>query len=471
MSIALIIINVVIPSLGMIAGLSVSFTVPMSFTLLLWQIFAHPFTFHKTDIYYYWTKLLYIIWCLCNCFWQVVVIGFIFVIISTLVSPPEIIVEFFVAFTLLIIFALILWHLKNFKFSKIILIFTLWCLCSCFWMTNPVQSLKLFLQVFSLIFISLIINKNIDHLKIYIPKINISIFIGTIIAMILFLIEYSTNGIITNNFKALFSTNSLNKFHLYNLDRGCAILALTSWLVIYITNNSRKYILAVAYYALVFYLLSISESLASFVGFSLGAIAFIFVRINPSFFISFIKCSIIIGSLAMPVIAFKIEPRALADGYSLPLSAKHRLFIWHYASKKALEKPIFGHGFGSSRYFEINDNQYIDYNGEKWSPLPIHPHNNVIQILLETGAVGLLLFLTLIYQFFNKVKINIRKAEINSNYAAAFVACFVNYYTIGMISFNIWQLWWVYIGTWLILMFKWQDKALTNEANRRYVKD
>lgn len=91
----------------------------------------------------------------------------------------------------------------------------------------------------------------------------------------------------------------------------------------------------------------------------------------------------------------------------------------------------------------------INYNGEKWHPLPLHPHNNILQITLELGIIGLILFLCLVYKYLKQIN-NIK----SSNFRAASYSCFINYYIIGMISYNIWQIWWISSGIWVLVLMK-----------------
>jgi len=62
------------------------------------------------------------------------------------------------------------------------------------------------------------------------------------------------------------------------------------------------------------------------------------------------------------------------------------------------------------------------------------------------------LFLALVYKTAAAIK-NISKKH--KNYALVSYACFINYYVIGMISYSIWQSWWVSSGIWVAIMMKW----------------
>ena len=79
-------------------------------------------------------------------------------------------------------------------------------------------------------------------------------------------------------------------------------------------------------------------------------------------------------------------------------SFQHRLFYWDNASRLTLKAPVLGYGGEASRYFsEIPDPrpQKVYVDGEAvysidGKLLGVHPHNGVIQLWLEYGAVGAL---------------------------------------------------------------------------------
>ncbi|ADE29882.1 O-antigen ligase family protein [Rickettsia prowazekii] len=319
------------------------------------------------------------------------------------------------------------------------LLFTAWCFISCLFAVHPINSLVTFTKVFVLLFLRFVSNAVTFQNVLYIKN---SLILGIITAILLFFIEYSSHGFLTRMFKT--------HFGLYMLDRGCALLSITTWVAIIILFSNGHNINSFILYIVVLYLLSISDSLASFLGFSIGGIIFILARLIKTIFFKLITISLITGSLLFPVIAKQIDPQNLSEKYlATQPSAAHRLFIWHFVANKIIIRPILGYGFASSKYIETGDNAMIDYRGEKLHPLPLHPHNNILQITLELGILGLALFLCLVYKYLKEID-NIKV----SNFRAASYSCFINYYIIGMISYNIWQTWWILSGIWILVLMK-----------------
>ncbi|HJD56317.1 MAG TPA: O-antigen ligase family protein [Rickettsia endosymbiont of Pyrocoelia pectoralis] len=319
-------------------------------------------------------------------------------------------------------------------------VFTAWCFISCLFSIKPISSFASFLQVFILLLLGFTVgNFKPFQNRLYFKN---SLILGTLTAILLFFIEYSSHGFLTRLFKA--------NFGLYMLDRGCALLSVTAWVVIVILLNQNKYRHALMFYVLVLYLLNISDSLASFLGFGLGGMIFILARLIKPVFFKLLAICLITGSLLFPVITTQINPVYLSQKYlSHNPSAAHRLFIWHFVANKIATDPLSLQGFNASKYVEVANDKMIRYKREKWHPLPLHPHNNILQITLELGIIGLILFLSLIYKYLKQIN-NLE----NNNFRAISYACFINYYIIGMISYNMWQIWWIASGIWVIVLMK-----------------
>ncbi len=126
---------------------------------------------------------------------------------------------------------------------------------------------------------------------------------------------------------------------------------------------------------------------------------------------------------------------------SLSSSGQHRLYIWDFTSQRIAEKPLTGWGFDSSRSIP---------GGNAPAPvgaslLPLHPHNAALQVWLELGFPGALLMAALFgYGFIW------RPGGANSSpYAAARGAMLITLTGSAMLSYGVWQNWWV-ASMWLL---------------------
>ncbi|RYE06557.1 MAG: O-antigen ligase family protein [Rickettsiaceae bacterium] len=334
------------------------------------------------------------------------------------------------------------------------IIFALWCFVSCFWSFNMTSSIALFILDISLIYLYYL--SSINNVAFAINKnFTTSFTLGILVSIALFFLELKTNGFIYSNFRRYFQGTSFPvQYPLYSLDRGCALLAISSWPLFNILIVKHKYYLSYLLYLVILYTLYLSDSLASLLGFVASGAIFLLTQILPIRFFKYIRMLFLLFLVSLPIIAYYMNPYLISDHYAkiLPESAKHRLFIWNFVSRKIASQPISGYGFSSSRQYIVAAEEVISYKNHLWSPLPIHPHNNVLQILFETGIIGFYLLLLVISKYLQKIeKLTITSRTTGSIY----YACFINYFIIGMISFSALQPWWIAAAIWVIVMLKY----------------
>jgi O-antigen ligase len=334
----------------------------------------------------------------------------------------------------------VIW-LKNARILKILAtLFLGWCFMACFWSPDIIKSLQTFVVVVFFIAMSIAVAPLPKHKR---QIIEIAFFWGFIFAILLFIVEYHTDGVLSKTFRSIFQPDRVN-FVLYMLDRGCSFLSLSAWVVIGCLLNKNKKITALLVYLFILGLLFVSDSFASFVGFTLGAITFGVLSFDKRAAVG-IVIAMFAYCFAMPIVSKTVDPMAIAtDVESLPFSSKHRIFIWHFTAEKVAEKKLFGHGFDSSRY--IGEHDTVAYDGRDIALLPLHPHNSVMQVLVETGAPGLLIYALLLCTIF------ITMVHHSKNMVSA--ACFINYLFIGAVSFGLWQIWWIASAAFIFAMMK-----------------
>ena len=122
-------------------------------------------------------------------------------------------------------------------------------------------------------------------------------------------------------------------------------------------------------------------------------------------------------------------------------SILHRLLIWEYVGKTILNKLIIGHGIGASRVIGQNIILNIPHtNLEIKGGIPLHPHNNFLQIWLELGLLGTLI-ISLIWIKIIKFGITIRKNSyiLGTGVCTSIVTTFV----ISNLTFGMFQAWWM----------------------------
>jgi O-antigen ligase len=339
-------------------------------------------------------------------------------------------------------------RIKDYKHEVALII---WILLSAFWSINFINSFFSAIKFITEFLLGLLLIRNIVKIDIARSKIENILIISLLSSIVIFFIEYLTYGKVSLFFRELTQNKESHVFFLHNLDRGMALLTLLSWVVIAIFLKRKNKIAALLVYFTLLPVLSFSDNLAALVAHLISAIVFLATRLtmlkNPK-----ILCFLfLICSALMIIFAFKVDAFEIGQKNKiLPLSAKHRLFIWNFVAENSKDHPILGIGFNSSKQFPVEEEQIIGLFGEKLHPLPLHPHNNIMQIYFELGVIGLVLYLSLICKYILIIGKNYKTTNFtNKNLICSLYACFSVYFIISMISYSYWQSWWISSTLWI----------------------
>jgi O-antigen ligase len=128
---------------------------------------------------------------------------------------------------------------------------------------------------------------------------------------------------------------------------------------------------------------------------------------------------------------------------AIKLSAGHRLLIWSFVGTRIAERPLVGWGLDSSR--AIPGGKDPIRPGEDW--LPLHPHNAPLQLWLELGVPGAVLFALLTAHAW----VGLAAAPWPRIFAAATGASLTIALTASFTTYGIWQEWW--LGTLWFTLF------------------
>lgn len=96
------------------------------------------------------------------------------------------------------------------------------------------------------------------------------------------------------------------------------------------------------------------------------------------------------GILMLAPFLFAVALALVPDGFgdALPMSWAWRLEIWNHVLALIAERPLTGHGLDIARV----DDSTAMLRGMQIDLLPLHSHNAMLSIWLETGFVGALLW-------------------------------------------------------------------------------
>ena len=135
-----------------------------------------------------------------------------------------------------------------------------------------------------------------------------------------------------------------------------------------------------------------------------------------------------------------------------------RLDIWDFALSKVPDNLWFG--IGPEGY------RYLDFTGVKTSSY-LHPHNIALEILLETGVIGLVLFITLIAIFIGRLIGAYHRSPPVPNHHARFMAIailtsLVAFFTTSMTMTSFFHIWWFLYLLMIIVLCEITRSALLN---------
>ncbi|MCB1557132.1 MAG: O-antigen ligase family protein [Alphaproteobacteria bacterium] len=110
-----------------------------------------------------------------------------------------------------------------------------------------------------------------------------------------------------------------------------------------------------------------------------------------------------------------------------------RLEIWHFVAQKAMESPFYGHGIEATKELTF-DTQALYHT----SAHVLHPHNFLLQLWIEFGAIGVTLVFVMIAIL---LKTMFERLSVLQNRIA--LPTFMTAFSIASTSYGLWQSWWL----------------------------
>ena len=173
--------------------------------------------------------------------------------------------------------------------------------------------------------------------------------------------------------------------------------------------------------------------------------------------------SIILSFLFYKNLPSKFDQNSVAKfEFKIPtnLIDHHRQFVWGFSIQKFIIKPLFGYGQDSSNFI---DGSQVDI-GSKYTGdmnfIPSHPHNFLIEILLETGIFGIISFILLIFI------INARVWKLHQSLKFKLHLIFLNscFWGSSLVNFSFWLGWWQ--ASYFLLLSLIASKAFINKIEK-----
>ena len=149
--------------------------------------------------------------------------------------------------------------------------------------------------------------------------------------------------------------------------------------------------------------------------------------------------------LTAPLTLAKLEriPGLFAAADSFKMSAGHRLLIWSFTGERIAERPLLGWGLDASRAIPGGNTEIRP--GQNW--LSLHPHDAALQVWLELGLPGAVLFALLLAVFW----LRLDRLPGSRFYLAAAGGALTAALAPLFAAYGVWQEWW--IGTLALALF------------------
>lgn len=272
-----------------------------------------------------------------------------------------------------------------------------------------------------------------------IAKLNHYMFVSLVIALALYAFEILSDGILIRFIRI----NLLAKDHYiyfpHDMNRGATFMVLCAWpMLYYLQIRYRSLMLTLCLWSLILITLLHLESLAATTGYVIGSLTFLMMACLRKHGMKAILTITALVITIIPITMALMNPFKLIESYpNIPASAQHRIHIWSFTATKALEQPFIGKGLGNSKYVE---KQPSDWPGEHIDPLPSHPHNVIMQVWLELGVVGLIIYSLFVISMLWTLLHRKDQTPLTQNIAVSYMVSFL---AISATAYNGWQSWWV----------------------------
>ena len=161
---------------------------------------------------------------------------------------------------------------------------------------------------------------------------------------------------------------------------------------------------------------------------------------NKFIFTIFLTISPIILYKASNILPNKFDENSIKNQtFEIPVKLvdAHRQFIWGFSLEKFKERPFLGYGPDTSNFLEGSQKKIGHPQTGTMPFIPSHPHNFLIELLLDVGIIGALSFILFI--FF----LNLEIYKISTNYQKYFLLFFNAYFWgASFVNFSFWLGWW-----------------------------
>lgn len=225
-----------------------------------------------------------------------------------------------------------------------------------------------------------------------------------------------------------------------SVGRGATIVTLTFFgIAVLLYERFRSIAFVGALYAATLFATWKLDITSNFAGALLGGGVFIAALKWPRVTLMSVGGAFLVALALVPLAVFIPADAAIAQlSGHLPVSWLQRLAIWQSAARDAINCLPFGCGADYSRVIAATSEKVIIPGAPKpLNVMPLHPHNLFLQIWIEFGLPGVLLFGA---SFFNGA-LALRSAPLSTLEKAAIAASVACLLVSALVEASLWQVW------------------------------
>ncbi len=153
--------------------------------------------------------------------------------------------------------------------------------------------------------------------------------------------------------------------------------------------------------------------------------------------------ALVVCAMTLAVLAWlytrPMSPAGAEAPWGMPLWVVdfHRQAIWKFTFGVAMDSPWFGHGINMINYVP---GAFDRIPGYAFIYIPAHPHNWVLEVLTETGVVGLAPLLVVVAMMLARLTRGYLRSRDPAILTAMAVS--IGYWVSGLFNFSFWSAWW-----------------------------
>jgi O-antigen ligase len=274
-------------------------------------------------------------------------------------------------------------------------------------------------------------------------KVGLALASGLVFALILLVFELSTDSSL---YRMLSGREDDPDVPLFRLNRGTTALVLLTWPGAAWAYSRDRRVMAIGLIGLSVAVAGYGESSSALVAGLLAITVATAAAFAPGVTVLISMLAIGVFTILAPWLLLNLLSWVKPFIDNIPSSVLDRIEIWNHGAKAVLDAPFLGHGIGAIRRLPLPDNAVTGYR-HLVKP-PTHPHDAVLQIWLELGAVGVVLFAFIIWLLARSI------VALEAPWRAAATAGAAGVIFTALVSYGLWQETWLGIIGMMALAFR-----------------